>query len=108
VTTATLLAWTAAIAPVPAQDQRPPNAPEFGGSSPIGLVVILLLFIAVFFLIRSMNKHLKKVPASFDTEEQGGGNGPAGAEGGGRAPGAAGTERDGTERDGTHRTNGPG
>ena len=52
--------------PALAQNQPPPNAPEFGGSSPIGLVVIVLLFIAMGFLIRSMNKHLRKVPASFD------------------------------------------
>lgn len=58
-------------APVLSQEQQPPpNAPEFGGSSPIGLVVIVLLFIAMAFLIRSMNKHLRKVPASFDQPEQ--------------------------------------
>lgn len=61
----------ALLAPVLSQEQQPPpNAPEFGGSSPIGLVVIVLLFIAMAFLIRSMNKHLRKVPASFDQPEQ--------------------------------------
>ncbi|MGQ0481411.1 MAG: hypothetical protein ACT4O0_10355 [Pseudonocardia sp.] len=60
------------VAPVLGQDQRPPNAPEFGGSSPIGLVVILLLFVAVFFLVKSMNTHLRKVPESFDTPHQAG------------------------------------
>ncbi|HEY9413699.1 MAG TPA: hypothetical protein VIQ30_02985 [Pseudonocardia sp.] len=55
---------------MPSQDQPPPNAPEFGGSSPIGLVVIVLLFIAMGFLVRSMNKHLRKVPASFDEPDQ--------------------------------------
>ncbi|MBA2322736.1 MAG: hypothetical protein M3Z25_21230 [Actinomycetota bacterium] len=54
------------LAPHFGTQQPPPNAPEFGGSSPIGLVVILLLFIATFFLIRSMNTHLRKVPESFD------------------------------------------
>lgn len=49
-----------------AQQQPPPNAPEFGGSSPIGLVVILALFVVTFLLVRSMNTHLKKVPESFD------------------------------------------
>jgi hypothetical protein len=52
-----------------AQQQPPPNAPEFGGSSPIGLVVILCLFIATFLLVRSMNTHLKKVPESFQPPE---------------------------------------
>ena len=44
----------------------PGEGPEFGKASPIGLVVILLLLIATVFLIRSMSKHLRRVPASFD------------------------------------------
>jgi hypothetical protein len=48
----------------------PPQGPEFGGSSPIGLVVILLLAVALTFLIKSMNKHLRKVPRSFDSTDQ--------------------------------------
>ena len=36
---------------------------DFGKSSPVGLVVLILFFVAVFFLVRSMNKHLKKLPA---------------------------------------------
>jgi hypothetical protein len=53
------------------QNPAPPaQGPEFGGSSPVGLVVTLLLFIALIVLIRSMNKHLRKVPASFDPPEQ--------------------------------------
>jgi hypothetical protein len=32
----------------------------------LGFVVLLLLGVAVVFLYRSMNKQLKKVPASFD------------------------------------------
>ncbi|HEX6357180.1 hypothetical protein [Actinophytocola sp.] len=48
-----------------------PNEPggegaDFGKSSPVGLLVLLLFFIAVAFLVRSMTKHLKRVPASFD------------------------------------------
>lgn len=42
---------------------------DFGKSSPVGLLVLLLFFIAVAFLVRSMTKHLKRVPASFDNEE---------------------------------------
>jgi hypothetical protein len=30
--------------------------------------VLLLFFVAVAFLVRSMTKHLKRVPESFDTE----------------------------------------
>jgi hypothetical protein len=39
---------------------------DFGKSSPVGLVLLIVFFIAVFFLVKSMNKHLKRVPASFD------------------------------------------
>lgn len=42
---------------------------EFGSSGPVALIVILALLIATVFLIRSMSKHLKKVPASFDPPE---------------------------------------
>ena len=39
---------------------------EFGSSLPVALIVIILLLVATAFLIRSMAKHLKRVPASFD------------------------------------------
>ena len=55
---------------VPAQGNPQNHGPEFGGSSPIGLVVILLLAVAVVFLVRSMNKHLRKVPDTFDPSEE--------------------------------------
>ncbi|MGW4396415.1 hypothetical protein ACWEHA_14075 [Amycolatopsis nivea] len=42
---------------------------DFGKSSPVGLLVLILFLIAVVFLVRSMSKHLKKVPQSFDKEE---------------------------------------
>ena len=56
---------------------QPPTRPEdpggqgedFGKSSPVGLLVLLLFFVAVAFLVRSMTKHLKRVPASFDPPE---------------------------------------
>lgn len=40
-------------------------AAEDREASPIALVVILLLAVALVLLIRSMNKHLRRVPASF-------------------------------------------
>jgi hypothetical protein len=57
---------------VVAQDPAPPpgKGPEFGEASPLGLLVVILLGIAVIFLIRSMTKHLKRVPATFDPPEQ--------------------------------------
>ncbi|HEX4728267.1 MAG TPA: hypothetical protein VH298_10755 [Jatrophihabitans sp.] len=39
---------------------------DTGKGSPIGFLVILVLVIAVYFLYRSMNRHLKKVPDSFE------------------------------------------
>ena len=48
--------------PVPPADK----GPEFGKASPVGLVVILLLLLATIFLVRSMSKHLRRVPESFD------------------------------------------
>lgn len=43
---------------------------DFGKASPIALLVLLLLLIAVAFLVWSMTKHLRKVPVSFDPEER--------------------------------------
>ena len=56
------------FATVLAQDPAPPpgKGEEFGKASPIGLVVLVLLFLATILLIRSMNEQLRKVPASFD------------------------------------------
>ena len=50
--------------------QDPPRAtgPEFGKASPVGLLVLVLLLIGTFLLVRSMNRQLRKVPKSFDSE----------------------------------------
>jgi hypothetical protein len=39
---------------------------DTGKGSPIGFLVVLVLVIAVYFLYRSMNRHLKNVPDTFD------------------------------------------
>ena len=48
----------------------PPPAPasgqEFGSASTLGFVVLVLFFIAVAFLARSMAKHLKRVQKPFE------------------------------------------
>jgi hypothetical protein len=50
---------------------REPQLPEdVGKSGPLGLLLTLLLLIAVVFLVRSMTKHLKRLPASFDPADQ--------------------------------------
>lgn len=43
---------------------------DFGKSSPVGFVVLLLFFIAVALLVRSMTKHLRRLPESFDEPDQ--------------------------------------
>ncbi|MEU7140336.1 hypothetical protein ABZ942_12870 [Nocardia sp. NPDC046473] len=45
-----------------------PTGPEFGKASPLGLVIILVLLAGTVLLVRSMNKHLKKLPATFEPE----------------------------------------
>jgi hypothetical protein len=62
------------VAYVLAQAPAPPNDPggqgeDFGKSSPVGLVLLIVFAIAVVFLIRSMTKHLKKVPVVFDEQK---------------------------------------
>jgi hypothetical protein len=57
------------LAPPP----KPPPDPggqgeDFGKAAPLGLVVLLLFFLAVALLVRSMNKHLRRVPKSFDND----------------------------------------
>ena len=61
-----------ALADDPPADIDPTTGkgPEWGKAAPIGLLVILLMGIATFFLLRSMIRNLKKVPASFDPPAQ--------------------------------------
>ncbi|TQM81168.1 hypothetical protein FHX81_3529 [Saccharothrix saharensis] len=72
------------LARQPSTEKDPGGQQEdFGKSSPLGLLILVLFFIAVFFLVKSMSKHLKKLPASFDEPEAkpgakaGNGNGDA-------------------------------
>lgn len=55
-------------------DQTGGNGPDFGKASPIALLVVLLLLVAVVFLVRSMTKHLRKAHRNLaepETEEDG-------------------------------------
>lgn len=70
-----------------ANNQPGGQGQEFGSSGPVALILIIALFIAVGFLVRSMTKHLKRVPASFDPEPEDGSGAPAAREGSG-APAA--------------------
>ena len=42
------------------------HGPEWGEAAPIGLLVVVLMCVAVYFLVKSLNRNLKKVPDSFD------------------------------------------
>jgi hypothetical protein len=44
------------------------TGPDFGKASPAGLVITLILLICVIALVWSMNRHLRKLPESFDRE----------------------------------------
>jgi len=70
----------------PAPGDEGGQGEDFGKSSPVGFVVLLLFFIAVIFLVRSMNKHLRRVPQSFEPPAQP--SPPAGE----KAPGDTNTE----------------
>jgi hypothetical protein len=42
---------------------------DVGKSGPLGLLLTVVLLIAVILLVRSMSKHLKRVPASFEPQD---------------------------------------
>ncbi|WP_433871403.1 hypothetical protein [Saccharopolyspora sp. CA-218241] len=42
---------------------------DFGKSSPVGLLLLVVFGIAVVLLVRSMTKHLKKLPVAFDQDK---------------------------------------
>lgn len=74
---------------LPAQDRPPPpgKLPEWGNSSPVGLMIILVLLLVTVFLIRSMSGRIRRLPESFDGETGTGAETP----GGGADPGAHGS-----------------
>jgi len=49
------------------QEQLPEDV---GKAGPIGLALIVSLFIATMLLVRSMGRHIKKLPRSFDPDDQ--------------------------------------
>ena len=50
-------------------DGAPHNSgPDFGKASPFGLLMVVVLLISMLFLVRSMNRHLNKLPESFDPQ----------------------------------------
>ena len=59
------------------------KGPEWGKAAPIGLLIVLLMGIALYFLIKSMNKNLRKVPSSFETNDDLPGDDDAASDGAG-------------------------
>ena len=59
---------TSALALLAVEQEQLPE--DVGKSGPLGLLLIVLLLIAVILLGRSMGRHLKKVPRSFDPADQ--------------------------------------
>lgn len=49
-----------------AEEQLPEDV---GKSGPLGLFLLLLLLVAVALLVRSMNRHLRGLPRSFDDRD---------------------------------------
>jgi hypothetical protein len=56
------------IGTILAQSSTSPTGPEFGKASPVGLVIILILLAGTVLLVRSMNKHIKRLPTEFSPE----------------------------------------
>jgi len=55
------------LAVLAAREQLPEDV---GKSGPLGLLLIVVLLIATALLVRSMSRHLKKVPRSFEPEDR--------------------------------------
>ncbi|BCI54729.1 hypothetical protein NIIDNTM18_40070 [Mycolicibacterium litorale] len=51
-----------------AQEQPRDTGPDFGKASPFGLLIVAVLLVAVVVLVWSMNRHLKRLPESFDPD----------------------------------------
>ena len=56
-----------AVALLAAAEQQLPE--DVGKAPPIGLLLIVVLLIAVGLLVRSMTTHLKRIPPSFEPQD---------------------------------------
>jgi hypothetical protein len=59
--------WLTAVT-VLAEEAPRNTGPDFGKASPFGLLIVVLLLIGTFALVFSMNRHLNRLPESFDPE----------------------------------------
>lgn len=51
-----------------AADEPRNTGPEFGKATPLGLLITVALLVGTFALVWSMNRHLRKLPESFDRD----------------------------------------
>ncbi|GAS90429.1 hypothetical protein [Mycolicibacterium brisbanense] len=49
-------------------DEPRNTGPDFGKASPFGLLITVALLVGTFALVWSMNRHLRRLPESFDPE----------------------------------------
>lgn len=49
-------------------DEPHNTGPDFGKASPFGLLITVALLVGTFALVWSMNRHLRRLPESFDRE----------------------------------------
>ena len=62
-------ATTTTAAGLPPQtDPGTGHGPEWGEAAPIGLLIILLMGGALYLLVKSMNRNLKRVPKTFEPD----------------------------------------
>jgi len=57
------------VAGLLAEEAPRDTGPDFGKAAPFGLLIVVLLLIGTFLLVRSMNRHLKRLPESFEGGE---------------------------------------
>lgn len=61
-------ALVAGLTVLAVEEQQLPE--DVGKAGPIGLALIVALLIATLLLVRSMGRHLKRVPPSFDPDDE--------------------------------------
>ena len=49
-------------------DEPRNTGPEFGKATPLGLLITVALLVGTFALVWSMNRHLRRLPESFDPQ----------------------------------------
>jgi hypothetical protein len=61
-------ALTAGLSVLAVQQEQLPE--DVGKAGPVGLLLIVVLGISILLLVKSMGRHLKRIPRSFDPADQ--------------------------------------